>query len=80
METRLLYRDDSSVDGDHVCRMLQVAFQRKLLFAISDSGCSDGYKVVPYEGVSHNTAGGYVLKVDRLIKRFKVRDNVDFMQ
>jgi len=69
----------SSVGGEQVCRLLKVAFQRKLLFTIRGSGRSGGYKVVPFGDVSHHTTR-YVLMVDRLIKRFKVRDNVDFMQ
>ena len=56
-----------SVDGEQVCRMLEVAFQRKLLFTIRDSGRSGGYEVVPCEDVSHHT-GGYVLLIYRLIK------------
>ena len=71
--------DGSSVDGDQVCRLLKVAFQRKLLFTIRDSGRKRGYKVVACWDVSHDTEK-YVLMIDRLIKHFKVRDNVDFMQ
>jgi len=64
------WRFGSSVDVEQVCRLLRVAFQRKLLFTISDSGRSGGYEVVPCEDVSHFRAG-YVLMVDRLIKHFK---------
>ena len=81
METYLPYWDvGNGVYGEQVCRLLKVAFQRKLLFTISDSVWSGGYQVVLCGDVSHNTAWGYVLMVDRLVKRFKVRDNVDFMQ
>jgi len=68
--TTYLYDWDlgSSVDGEQVCRLLQVAFQRKLLFTISDSGRSRGYKVVPCEDVSQHTEKGYVLLIYWLIK------------
>jgi len=65
METYVPDWDGScSVNVDQVCRMLKVAFKRKLLFTISDSGWFGGYKVKPCGDVSHNTEGGYVLMVD----------------
>jgi len=64
MKTYVPAWDDSSVDGYQVCMMLQVAFQRKLLFTISDSVWSREYKVVPCEDVSHYTEIRYVLMVD----------------
>jgi len=67
MTTYLLNYDGSSVSVEQVCGMLQVAFQRKLLFTIRDSGRSGGYKVVPCDDVSHHTIG-YVLMIYRLIK------------
>jgi len=72
MTTYLPYWDGSNaVDVEQVCRLLQVAFQRKLLFTIRDSWRSHGYKVVSCEDVSHDTGDRYVLMVDRLIKDFK---------
>jgi len=47
--------------------MLQVAFQRKLLFTVRDSGRKGGFKVVLRDDVSHNTKV-YVLMIYRLIK------------
>ena len=64
MTTYLDYLDFSiSVDGEQVCGMLQVAFQRKLLFTVRDSGWSRGYKVVPCDDVSHYTDRRYVLLI-----------------
>jgi len=67
METYLRVRDKGSVTGEQVCNLLKVAFQRKLLFTISDYGRKSGYEVVPCGDVSHDTEGGYVLMLDRLI-------------
>jgi len=79
METYVPACGGSSVGGKKVCRLLKVAFQRKLLFTISGSGRFGGYEVVPCGDVSQ-TVGPYVLLVDILIKHFKVRGNVVMMQ
>ena len=69
MTTYLHDLDGSGVvDEEQVCRMLQVAFQRKLLFTVRDSGRSGGYEVVPCDDVSHHTSTQYVLMIYRLIK------------
>jgi len=70
MTRYLLNYDGSSVNGEQVGRMLQVAFQRKLLFTVSDSGRSGGYKVVPCDDVSHLTLNEYVLMIYLLMETF----------
>jgi len=69
MTTYLPYWSGSSVDVEQVCRLLKVAFQRKLLFTIRDWWFG-GYKVMQCKDVSHHTERMYVLMVDKLIKAF----------